>query len=165
MDKLDLDARMTRVERRVGFLTTVLLLAGLGLAALTAFGLVARRHSPRPPTVIASPLPPTAPPMVGEAVPVEMPGDMMGQMPGMMDFSEGSMSALYHRLGSLAQLHGEGLITAEEWQAMKARALEGPIAPGDLRSDLRMVQDLSNSGAISDAERAEIRAKLLEIGE
>ena len=63
----------------------------------------------------------------------------------------------------MKQLQDEGIITEEEWEARKARTLEEELNPGDLRSDLQMVQQLSDTGAICEEERTSLRARLLGI--
>ena len=84
----------------------------------------------------------------------------MGGM-GMMMNTEGTMGALHQKLATLKQLRDEGVINEQEWQAKKAKELGQPLNPGELRSDLEAAQRLYESQAISEDERAELRAKLL----
>ncbi|QDV39248.1 hypothetical protein ElP_72120 (plasmid) [Tautonia plasticadhaerens] len=84
-------------------------------------------------------------------------------MPMGMMYDEGSMPALHHELSTLAQLLGEGIVTQEEWLARKAKSLEEPLSPGDLRADLVLVRQLAEAGAINEEERASLRARLLGI--
>lgn len=164
MDKLDLDARMLRLERRVGLHSTVLLLAGIGVGVFLTLGMFALRASSGQRAAVVSP-PLLRPTPAIRVAPAPAPVGMMGPYgPGMMGEVDGSMSALQQKLTTLKELHDAGLVADEEWTAMRAKAIERPLTPGDLRSDLEAVQQLFNAGAIRDAERAEIRAKLLGIG-
>jgi len=84
----------------------------------------------------------------------------MGGM-GMMATAEGTMGALHQKLATLKALRDEGVINEKEWQAKKTKELGQKLNPGELRSDLEAVQRLYESQAITEAERAELRAKLL----
>lgn len=163
MDKLDLDARLARLERRVGLLSAVLL-----LGVVLTLGLFALRASSQQQATL-TPLPPSAPAVVAPvmprmAVPSPVSIGMMENMGGMMGGIDGSVPALHQKLISMKQLHDEGLIAEEEWKAMKAKALEEPLASGDLRSELQIIQQMLDDGLIDDTERVELRDKLLRIG-
>lgn len=154
MDKLELDARVARLERRVGVLWTAFALASVGVVALLFFALVVRKssvyHPPEPPaTAISMPTP-----MPMEFVTATAPAS-----------SEGSMPALQHQLNTFHDLCNQGLISEEEWQAKKAKLLSAPVTAGDIRSDLQQVQQLVDTQAICESEREALRAQLLGIEE
>jgi hypothetical protein len=162
MDKLELDARMVRLERRVGLHTTVLLLAGVGLGIFLTLEMFALRASSRPHATVISPPPLPAPAILSAPAPHV---GMAGFMPGMIGGDDGSMPSLQQKLTSLKQMHDERLVAEAEWKAMKAKAFESPLTQGDLRSDLQAVQQLFDARAICDTERAALRAKLLGIAD
>lgn len=157
MDKLELDARVARIERRVSFLFGLAVI-GLGVFGM-ALGLVLLRVT----VSEAAPLP--APTAVEVATPLPTdhasyyaptPSPAMGMM-----VSDGSMPQLYQQMKMLRELLGENAITTEEWEAKKTMLLAEPLAAGDLRSDLQGVQDLWTNKAITEGERDTIKAKLL----
>ena len=105
MDKLELDARVARLERRVGILITALLLAAAAGVFLICVARGGYRHdSPTAATVVAAPLPPPTPTEWVEqaAAPDMFAGDM--GMVGMMGAAGGTMGALFHELSTLKQL-------------------------------------------------------------
>lgn len=166
MDKLDLDARVLRLERRVGFLT-ILLLGGVGLALVAMIGLTRLRalEATRAATVFTAMPPPAAPPMHGEVAPITVTGPMMAGMGSFLPGFEGGIAALREELASMKQLFDEGVIDEAEWEALKTKALEKPITPHDLRADLQDVQQLFDTGILCDGERAELRSRLLGLTE
>lgn len=158
MDKLELDARVVRLERSVGFLKAVSVLFVLGFAAhFLVFARSTRSggpglHFPHP-TAVATPVPP-APPML--AMPDAFPTE---------DLAMGSMALLHHNLATIHDLRNRGIISEAQHDAKKGMLLTEELTPGDLRSDLEMVQNLWNTQAISDAERDTLRERLLGIEE
>ena len=142
MDKLELDGHVSRLERRFVVILAALV-AAVGVC-LIWLGRSDRAVALPMPVAVASP-PPTPT--------VFAPDPFMGDM-GMMGGAGGSMPGLYHELSTLTQLLGERMITEPEWQAKKAQVLARELIPGDLRSDLKMVQELADAGALTEEERA-----------
>jgi hypothetical protein len=164
MDKLELDARVARLERRYGLVLALLLAVPASvLMLLVGYARMGRAEHQISETVVASPIPPSPTEWVKAAPEPFMGGmGMMGMMGGMMS-SPGSMTALHQELSTLAQLLGEGVITQEEWQAKKERVLAGELHPGDLRTDLELVRQLVDAEALTEGEQASLRARLLGI--
>lgn len=165
MDKLELDARVARLERRFGLLIAALLIvpAALFLFTVTRVG---RMEEAATAAIVDVPRPPSPPPTPTVWEPSHSEPFLSGMgMMGMMGSAEGSMEALYQKLSSLTQLRDEGIITEEEWLAKKAQILEEPLNAGDLRGDLQLVQRLSDTGALSEEERTVLRTRLLGLEE
>ncbi|QDV33572.1 SHOCT domain-containing protein [Tautonia plasticadhaerens] len=163
MDKLELDARVAKLERRFGLMIVALFIvpAAILLISVARGG---RVDVARAATVVSVPTPHPTPTVWETPAPEPFLGGMGGMM-GMMGSMEGSMAALSHELATLTQLRDEGVITEEEWQAKKAKILEEPLSPGDLRTDLQLVQQLSDTGAICEEERTALRVRLLGLDE
>jgi hypothetical protein len=158
MDKLELDARVARLERRVGLLMTALFLAATGGVVLMYLALGGRADAQPAHATVATP---ASPPHIFHSAPA--PDAFMGGM-GMMMNAEGTMAALHQKLATLKQLREEGVINEQEWQAKKTKELGQPLNPGELRTDLEAAQRLYESQAISEDERADLRATLLGLG-
>jgi hypothetical protein len=158
MDKLELDTRVARLERRVSLLTTVLLLAAAGAVITICFARIGGEEvaaeAGTPLVVTPAPTPPADPCMMAPAA-----GMGSGGMAAM--YGDGTMAALGHQLSTLKELRDEGIINEEEWQAKQSNVLAEPLKPGDLRSDLGMVKQLHDSQVICDDEQAELRTRLL----
>ncbi len=163
MDKLELDVRMARLERRVSMLTTVLFLAAAGatiLIYLARFGgEEASATAVTPAVMTPAPAPPPPTDLVAAA---PVPGLPFGLSGGNIH-GEGTMGTLHHQLSTLKQLRDEGMINDEEWRAKKSKVLAEPLTPGDLRSDLGMVKQLRDSQVICDDEQAALRTRMLGI--
>jgi len=145
MDKLELDARVARLERRSSHLTALVILMGAILACVLFFALVGRPDvSPVYATTVATPAP----------VPMLPPPP-----------ADGSMAALHQQLATLRELRDQDLITEDEWHAKKDRLLAAPVKASDLRSDMERVRELFDQKAICEGERDTLKAKLLEIDE
>lgn len=154
MDKLELDARVARLERRVHGLSAAVALVGAMLAFTLFFAMAGRNASyPDLPAMVATPAP-LSPPMPVASVTTTA-----------MQPSEWTMPALQHQLSTFHDLRSQGLISEEEWEAKKAKLLSLPVTPGDIRSDLEQVEQLVEGHAICEGERDGLRAKLLEIEE
>jgi hypothetical protein len=153
MDKLELDARVARLERRVSLLTAMLAVAVL---AAVGIGFTSLRRAEEPATATAleaaatvkDTFPPAPPAMISMAT---------TRAPGF----EGSMGWLRDQILTLHALREQELITEDEWQAKKAQLLAAPIAVAELRSDLQQVRDLCDQRLICEEERDALRARLL----
>lgn len=143
MDKLELDARVARLERRSSHLTALVALMGVALACGLLFALTGGSD-----TMTATPVYATTMPM---PTPVPPPP------------ADGSMAALQQQLSTLRDLRDQDLITEDEWHAKKDKLLSAPVKASDLRSDLEQLRDLLDQNAICEGERDNIKAKLLEI--
>ncbi|QDV36345.1 hypothetical protein [Tautonia plasticadhaerens] len=164
MDKLELDARMTRLERRHGLVLALLLVVQAAvLALLIGFPRFGRVEPSMRSTVIAAPLPPSTQP--AEWITTEMASDMgvASMMSGMA--RSDSMTVHYRELATLKQLQGEGVISEAEWQAKKEQVLSRQLNPEDLRTDLEMVRKLVDAGALTEGEQASLRTRLLGLEE
>jgi hypothetical protein len=158
MDKLELDARVARLERRVGYFVTLATLFAIGLAAFVGLAMTRRAVNAElstPAMVMEVPAPPPALPPSPSAVFAPMP----------MPPAAGSMPALFQQLATIRELVEEQVITEAEWAAKKELLLAEPVTVGDLKSDLQGVQHLWNTQAISEAERDSLKARLLGIEE
>lgn len=164
MDKLELDARMARVERRVSFLFALailgLLVVGLGLGLVALRGRhVAAAQTAQMEAIAVHTLPPT--PMAPPAL------DGMAMTAYDNPFGAGGMGMLgplgetLRQLVTIRQLLVEKVITPEDWEAKKAQLLAGPIAAANLRNDLQAVQQLWETKALNDAERDALKQQLL----
>jgi hypothetical protein len=150
MDKLDLDARVARLERTVTALVAGLCLVGLLIGGLFLFALVAvGRHNP-PPAL-------AAPPAIVTPAPAPFPTDRRPE--------PGSVSALEQRLATMDELRSRGIISDADMKASKDKLLEAPLTVVDLRSDLETVDQLRTRSLLSGEESNRIKAKILEIGE
>src|SRR4051812_24009410 len=123
MDKLELDARVARLERRSSHLTAIVALMGAALACTLFFALVGQADVP---SAYATTMPmPTAPP-------VATPAPMLAPPPPV----DGTMAALHDQLAILRDLRNQDLITKDEWHAKKNKLLSASVKASDLRSDL-----------------------------
>jgi len=149
MDKLELDARVARLERRCSHLTALVTAFGVALACMVFFALAEGQVNIPATAVYAAPMPmPTPAPMITPAPP-----------------AHGSMAALHDQLATLRDLRNQDLITEDEWHAKKNKLLSAPVKASDLRSDLERVRDLVDQQAICEGERDTLKKKLLEIDE
>ena len=154
MDKLELDVRVARLERRSSHLTVLVALMGAALACMLFFALVGHADvSPAYATVL--PMPTVAP------APVATPAPMFPPAPP----ADGTMAVLHDQLATLRDLRNQDLITEDEWHAKKNKLLSAPVKASDLRSDLERVRDLVDQEAICEGERDTLKKKLLEIEE
>jgi hypothetical protein len=152
-DKLDLDARVSRLERKVTSLQLVLLavatsaiLAGL-LLVVTAVRLWGYSKS------VAATVVPTPPPSIE-----------VGAMTKSASTGT-SMAELAKQLDTLQSLYNRGVINNQECKAKKQRILEQPWTSTDLKSDLETAQGLYNRSVINNQEWNTLKAKILNIGQ
>jgi hypothetical protein len=155
MDKLELDTRVARLERRLSLLAAGIVLAAGLFAGAWCIAAIRQPDLVTPATAFEIPPPvPVATPVPTQFLTVAAP--MM---------AEGSMPALQRELAMFHGLLDEGVIREEEWEAKKGRLLSQPVTPGDLRSDLEQVQQLWTEHLICEDERDALRAQLLGIEE
>jgi hypothetical protein len=154
MDKLELDGRVARLERRVSLLSATIfgLLALIGVAALLA---VVARSEARPYVATPSEFPAPAPvPMVEPPAP---PPHVF------RDMGPGSVGELSLRLHELEDVRNRDLITPQEYQAKKDQLLGRPLNPSDLKSDLEQLGELLARQTLTPAEHEALKARVLEI--
>jgi hypothetical protein len=141
MDKLELDARVARLERRFSLLLTVPFLV-FGLLALAAILMtsVSRRSDS---AVI------TTPPMPAPTVEV------------------GTDDRNMHRLdGDLRKLHGlldRNLIDRDEFQAKKRELFAPILHVTDFEGDIELAKALLDENIIDRDEYNQLKKKILEI--
>jgi hypothetical protein len=153
MDKLELDARVARLERRLSLLTAILAAAAL---AAGLFLLVAIRRVDETAAIETSVSPPVPP---APTAPAAFATGVFTPAPDV------SMGALRDELIAVHALLDQGLISEDEWESKKARLLRGPVVASDLRSDLEQVRQLADRDLICEEERDALRARLLGLDE
>jgi hypothetical protein len=137
MDKLELDARVARLERRLSTLIAVLAVAALA-AAVAALAMVSRTAAVRTEDIPATPVPPPA----VASTPAKRPAE-----------PENGMGQLQAELRTLRDLQGQGIITLVDFQAKKATILARPLHVGDYAADVRAATKLGaldRAGAMAD---------------
>ena len=155
MDKLELDARVARLERAVTLLWTVVAAGALLMAGLLLFSLASLRARPyaagsavavRMPTPVAPPVPLAAPVTVATTVTPTVT-DLAGE------------------LSTLQDLYGRSIISGSERDAKKAKLVDGPLVVGDMKTDLEQVHELYGKGVINGTERDKLKSKVLGLGQ
>jgi hypothetical protein len=151
MDKLELDARVARLERRLSTLIFVLAVTGL-VAMLAAFTLVASRPirtvgTPDTPASVA----PTAVAKTGAMVRVIS--------------STGRMDDLDAEIRKLRGMQLQGLITPDDFAAKKALILARPLRVGDEEGGLQAARKLQLEDIITVEEFEALKKKILGLGE
>ncbi len=148
MDKLDLDARLATLERRVATLSVLCAFLVTGAAAVLFFALVAR-PTPRI----------EAQTMAVESVKMPTPPSIA------IDFTEGTAGHLAHELDELAGLKREDLVTDTEYKGKKAQILaKSFVRSTNLRAELERLGQLHQDGVLSGDEYSALKAKVLDIG-
>jgi len=157
MDKLELDARVAHLERKVAILSVII--AVMGAAALLSMLTFTRRAEIQraephlsTPTVMTTPRVPAPPP-----IPVGT------HSVGVVDYSEGGVPYLANQLRESWTLQAKGLLNSSEFAAKKAQLLAKQIRPGSLTSDLEQISQLQRENILSSSEYATLKAKILEI--
>jgi hypothetical protein len=153
MDKLELDARVARLERRLSTLIAVLVVAALA-AAVAALAMVSRTEEVpaqaiRDSTAVKTPSPP--PPVA--STPAKRPAEL-----------ENGMGQLQAELRKLRDLQGQRLITPVDFQAKKATILARPLNVGDYAADVRAAKTLRDEGILTPPEYEALTKKILDIG-
>jgi hypothetical protein len=139
MDKLELDARVARLERRVSLILTLPFMI-LGLLVLVAMSMAFVGRA----SVTAVPTAPPSPAVIA----VEDHRSM-------------------HRLdGELRKLHAlleEDLINAGDFQAKKKNLLFGILHIDDFAGDMQMAKKLLDENILNISEYDELKKKILGI--
>jgi hypothetical protein len=145
MDKLELDARVARLERRVSWLTGFLILAcaAASLMSLTVAGGTATLQTPATPAVMT---PSPAPTMVR------------------VSSTPHGMNQLAADLRKLRDVQLQGLISLQDLEAKKASLLAAPLEITDYASDIKAAKALQLEGVISMGDFETLKKKILEIG-
>jgi hypothetical protein len=139
MDKLELDGRVARLERRVSLILTLpFMILGLLVLAAMSMAFVGRASV----TEATPPPPPAA---------VTVPSDN---------------ASMYHLDGELRKLHAlqeEGLINAGDFQAKKKNLLFGILHIEDFAGDMQMAKKLLDENILNSSEYDELKKKILGI--
>jgi hypothetical protein len=141
MDKLELDDRVSRLERRVSFLWALALfalVAGLFMAAL----MFVARSTPYPPPPVESP----------SAVHTDMP-----LPPNAIAFE-----AELRRVHDLQQ---KRLITVSDFAEKKAQILGRSMEFSDEAEAVKAAKALSNAGIITTSEYDDLKRRIMKLGE
>lgn len=145
MDKLELDARVERLERQMrvfrGLLGAVVL-AGFLLALMATRERVSHSASVATPASVAVETAEESPPMPMTGEPWTVP-------------------VLAEKLRELDELYNQSAITNLERDAKKQAYLQRPLALTDLKSDLLAVQELYSQSLVSNLERDQLKATVL----
>lgn len=155
-DKLELDARVARLERRVGLLSAVI----LGGLAFLAVALLWAVRSSRPAMAVP---PQLAAPAPAHVFPPTQPAPMMTEM-GLIHgpAPQGTVADLANRLEELADLRRKGLINESEFDARKQKLLARSFVPTSLGADLEQLGELRRSEALSEADYEAFKARILD---
>ena len=146
MDKLELDARVARLER---WLAVSVILPGIALLAVIGLLLFARIDLTSPPA-IATPLPAVAPMETKTTVTITEPPII-------------PISTLENDLKALHDLQLQGVISLSDFNAKKAQFLTKPIVVGNLSESLQVAKKLMTDGVITLREFEQIKKKILGI--
>jgi hypothetical protein len=142
MDKLEIDARVARLERRVSSFFALLVL-GVAAGALALMLLIYQAGRSTEATVATPAL-----------------------LPATVEVARDSAS-MSHLDADLRKLHGlleEGLIDRDDFQAKK-RGLFAPILHvTDFAGDMQLAKKLLDENIIDRGEYGELKKKILEIG-
>jgi hypothetical protein len=142
MDKLELDERVSRLERRVSFLWALALLALVAAGLFMAAMMFIARSTPYPPPPVESP----------SAVYIDR-----GLPPGAITFE-----AELRRLHDLQQ---KGLITASDFAEKKAKILGRSMEFSDEAEAVKAAKALNNAGIITAAEYDDLKRRILKLVE
>lgn len=149
MDKLELDARVARLERRTTWLSAFaigcLLLAGIALALMTT----ARRAISPAAANVVYPAPPVATPSPSAMLPP-------GQVPSR------SVADLTTQLEELKGLKLRGLLDDAQYGAKKKQLLAQPFQPSGLATDLEQLRNLELRQLLDGGEMESFKARVLD---
>jgi hypothetical protein len=148
MDKLEFDARLAQLERRVSQ-HSALILASLVLVGLFLLFLLRSGQSETSlrSATIATPAPLLVAPR--RAVP---------------DAAEGSVGRLASQLRDLSGLQQKSVLTRAEYESKKAQLLARPLRSEDLVADLEQVAELQKENVVTTQEYQALKAKILDVG-
>ena len=142
MDKLELDARVARLERRVSWVTGFLVLA---CAAASLMSLMRIEATPSAqmmePATIATPAPAPAIRQIGTAHGVKQLGAV---------------------LRTLRDMQLEGLISLQDLEAKKASILAQPLNVTDYASDMKAAKALQLEGILSLGDYEALKKRILD---
>ncbi len=145
MDKLELDARVALLERRLSLLIALLVLA---LATSIALALMMT--------------------MRGEARPAMMtvatPSAATRETKVETKTAVGGVDQLDAELRKLHALQQSGLINAGDFQEKKELILANRIVVGDFARDIQVARKLADAAIINNVDYDELKKKILEIG-
>lgn len=157
MDKLELDARVERLERAVRNLAVLLIVVGLITGSLALMLLTASsRYTMVPPAATAA----TEVPHLTETT-VAAPASMPMQV---RDGTEGTAYHLATKFRELKQLRDKGLLTSSEQTAKKDQLLASPLRSTDLAADLEELGRLRDESLVSGDEFTKLKEKILGLG-
>lgn len=149
MDKLELDARVARLERSLTFLWT---LVGLGVAAVAAVALFAVRSHPSEAATRTAVVESTP----GMAAPAAM----------LVEGSEPTtMADLERGLRLVQDLCQKDLINIQDRDAKKRQLIARPLMKVDIKPDLEKVKSLWDHRIISGEENDLLKKRVLNIDE
>jgi hypothetical protein len=146
MDKLELDDRVSRLERKLSLLT-ILMLGSLLLLSVSALFLLRSQSE-------VALIPATPAPMImteTKAIPPVTPRP-----------SEGSINRLAEQLLVLEDLQKKSVLSPIEFQTKKSQILAKPIRSFDLKADLEQIADLQTKNILSPLEFQSLKTKILE---
>lgn len=150
MDKLEFDARLAHLERRVALLSALalglLFAVGAGLLLMTVRSTASERPAVMPPTPSAT---------VATATVAAPPAPLA-------DVSEGSVGYLTRRLDDLEALREKSLLTSLEFQEQKRQILEKTVRSADLKSELEHLGALRDRDVLTSLEFQAVKEKLLK---
>jgi hypothetical protein len=146
MDKLELDDRVSRLERRVSFLM-VLLPTVVLLALAAALLMTSRLETPQSPAVMSP-----------SETKVEIKTFQKSRSPAVLGEIDGE-------LRKLRDLQLQALITPNDFEAKKAVILERPLNVGDYAKDIQTAMALRNAGFITPSEYDALKNRILAIGD
>jgi hypothetical protein len=137
MDKLELDDRVSRLERRLSLATNLALVVGLAIFA-AAFLATARM------TVSYEEVP--LPARIATPVPLIPRSDFELQ------------------LRNVHKMQEQGLITREDFEQKKEMILDAPLDPADDVEALRGARTLVDEGLLTEDEYGILKRKILKFG-
>ncbi len=155
MDKLELDARVAHLERKVAILSVIIAVMGaaaiLSVVTFTRRAEIHRVESSTPSGITTTRVVAPSPIAVGT------------HSVGVIDYTEGGVPYLANQLRESWSLQAKGLLNSSEFSAKKTQLLAKPIRPGGLTSDLEQISQLQRDNILTSSEYAALKAKILEI--
>jgi hypothetical protein len=137
MDKLELDDRVCRLERRASLQSLVMTLAGLAVLGAVLVGFVGRTSYQSQEAIV------TATPIRSPAYP----------------------SLEYEvELRQARQMYDQGLITRDDFEQKKEMILAAPMTFDDDFVALKAARSLVSDGALTEDEYQVMKRKILEFG-
>jgi hypothetical protein len=134
MDKLELDDRVTRLERRVSLCSALMSAAALAIFAgafLMAVGVTVSEEATPAVARVSSPAPP---------------------------------AGFEVELRNAHKLQEQGLITREDFDQKKEMILDAPLPPSDEVQAMEAAKALVDEGILNEAEYGILKRKILKFG-